>query len=93
MSAIHPKEGGIEVFAGYLLLAKRTVQGDQTRNNSSGLYYKNILTIVSDDRKWSLYYKCSLTPSLSIRKDCFQNKSKFITKDQFTEHMNITTSN
>jgi len=22
----------------------------------SGLYYKNILTIVSDDRKWSLYY-------------------------------------
>jgi hypothetical protein len=27
----------------------------------------------------------------SIRKDCFQNKSKFITEDQFTEHMNITT--
>jgi hypothetical protein len=51
MSTIHPKEGGIEVFAGYLLLAKRTVQGDQTRNNSSGLYYKNILTIVSDDGK------------------------------------------
>ncbi len=23
---------------------------------SSGLYYKNIFTIVSDDRKWSLYY-------------------------------------
>ncbi len=22
----------------------------------SGLYYKNILMIVSDDRKWSLYY-------------------------------------
>jgi hypothetical protein len=26
----------------------------------------------------------------SIRKDCFQNKSKFITEDPFTKHMNIT---
>ncbi len=26
----------------------------------------------------------------NIRKDCFQNKSKFITEDQFTKHMNIT---
>jgi hypothetical protein len=26
-----------------------------------------------------------------IRKYCFQNKSKFITEDQFAEHMNITT--
>jgi hypothetical protein len=25
-------------------------------NFFSGLYYKNIFTIVSDDRKWSLYY-------------------------------------
>ncbi len=25
------------------------------------------------------------------RKDCFQNKSKFITEDHFTKHMNITT--
>ncbi len=25
-----------------------------------------------------------------IRKDCFQNKSKFITEDHFTKHMNIT---
>jgi len=24
------------------------------------------------------------------RKDCFQNKSKFITEDQFTKHKNIT---
>jgi len=24
-----------------------------------GLYYKHILTIVSDDHKWSLYYKCA----------------------------------
>ncbi len=24
----------------------------------SGLYYKHILTSVSDDRKWCLYYKC-----------------------------------
>ncbi len=30
-------------------------------------------------------YKCS------IRKDCFQNKSKFITEDKFTERVNITT--
>jgi hypothetical protein len=27
----------------------------------------------------------------SIRKDCFQNKSKFITDDKFPEHMDITT--
>ncbi len=27
----------------------------------------------------------------SIRKDCFQNKSKLITEDQFVQHMNITT--
>jgi len=26
----------------------------------------------------------------SMRKDCFQNKSKFITEDHFTKHMNIT---
>ncbi len=25
-----------------------------------GLYYKNILTIVSDDRKWSLYYSTAV---------------------------------
>jgi len=25
-----------------------------------------------------------------IRKDCFQNKSKFITDNQFTKHVNIT---
>ncbi len=24
----------------------------------SGLYYKHILTSVSDNRKWRLYYKC-----------------------------------
>ncbi len=24
----------------------------------SGLYYKHILTSVSDDPKWRLYYKC-----------------------------------
>ncbi len=33
----------------------------------------------------------ALRTNNSIRKDCFQNKSKFITEDQFTEHMNITT--
>ncbi len=27
---------------------------------------------------------------LDIRKDCFQNKSKFITEDHFLKHMNIT---
>jgi hypothetical protein len=26
----------------------------------------------------------------TIRKDCFQNKSKFITEDHFTKYMNIT---
>ncbi len=26
---------------------------------SSGLYYKHILMIVSDNRKWCLYYKCA----------------------------------
>jgi len=26
----------------------------------------------------------------SLRKDCFQNKSKFITENYFTKHMNIT---
>ncbi len=25
-----------------------------------GLYYKHILTIVSDDRKWRQYYKCTI---------------------------------
>ncbi len=24
----------------------------------NSLYYKNIMTVVSDDCKWSLYYKC-----------------------------------
>ncbi len=32
----------------------------------SGLYFKNILMIVSDDRKLSLYYKCFIRPSLSL---------------------------
>jgi hypothetical protein len=31
-----------------------------------GLYYKNNLTIVSDDRKWRLYYKCSFTLVLAL---------------------------
>ncbi len=32
----------------------------------SGLYYKNILTIVSDDRKWCLYFKSSFTLVLAL---------------------------
>ncbi len=32
----------------------------------SGLYYKNIMTIVSDDCKWSLYYKCVIASALAI---------------------------
>jgi len=28
--------------------------------DTSGLYYKHILTIVSDDRKWCQYYKCTI---------------------------------
>ncbi len=30
------------------------------------LYYKNILTIVSDNRMLRLYYKCFISPSLSL---------------------------
>jgi hypothetical protein len=32
----------------------------------SGLYYKNIMTIVSDDCKWSLYHKCVIALALAI---------------------------
>jgi hypothetical protein len=31
-----------------------------------------------------------MTVDKIIRKDCFQNKSKCITEDHFTKHMNIT---
>ncbi len=30
-----------------------------------GLYHKNILTIASDDHKWSLYYKCFIFQALA----------------------------
>ncbi len=30
------------------------------------------------------------TQNRIIRKDCLQNKYKFITEDHFTKHMNIT---
>ncbi len=40
---------------------------------TSGLYYKNIFTIVSDNRKWSLYYSviydCHLTLASIINYD------------------------
>jgi hypothetical protein len=32
----------------------------------SDLFYKNILTIINDDRKWRLYYKCSFTLVLAL---------------------------
>jgi hypothetical protein len=32
----------------------------------SGLSYKNIMTVVSDDCKWSLYYKCVITLSFAL---------------------------
>jgi hypothetical protein len=32
----------------------------------SGLYYKNILTIVSGDCKLCLYYKCFISPNLGL---------------------------
>jgi len=35
-------------------------------NLSSGLYYKHILTIISDDRKWHLYYNVSLVFALAL---------------------------
>jgi hypothetical protein len=34
--------------------------------NNSGQYYKNIMTIVSDDRKWSLNYKCVVVLTLAL---------------------------
>jgi hypothetical protein len=44
----------------------------------SGLYYKHILTIVSDDRKWSLYYECAYDRNWALasvinygRKGCY----------------------
>ncbi len=39
------------------------IQSDMIFHNASGLYYKNILTIASDDRKLCLYYKCFISPS------------------------------
>jgi hypothetical protein len=36
------------------------------KKSSCGLYYKHILTIVSDDRKWRLYYKCFICLCLSL---------------------------
>ncbi len=32
----------------------------------------------------------TLSETIDIRKDCYQNKSKLITEDQFTKHMSIT---
>ncbi len=70
--------------------------------DSWGLYCKTlpIQGILTDDVE-SLYFLLSLTfiswdkhtsllQNLYMRKDCFQNKSKFITEDHFTKHMNIT---
>jgi hypothetical protein len=37
-----------------------------------------------------ILYKCNVLALNLIRKDCFQNKSKFINEDHFTKHMNIT---
>jgi hypothetical protein len=37
-----------------------------TVTTTSGLYYKNILTIVSDNVKLCLYYKCLISPILSL---------------------------
>jgi hypothetical protein len=31
-----------------------------------GLYYKHILTILSDDHKWCLYYKCFISFALAL---------------------------
>ncbi len=37
---------------------KKFFYNNEDNINNSGQYYKNIMTIVSDDRKWSLNYKC-----------------------------------
>jgi hypothetical protein len=41
-------------------------------------------------KKWVIFSVCKIVDLNSMRKDCFQNKSKFITEDHFTKHMNIT---
>ncbi len=35
-------------------------------NVTSGLYYKNIFAIISDDRKWSLYYSVIYNHHLTL---------------------------
>ncbi len=42
------------------------IEATEEADNLSGLYYKNILTIVSDDRKCCLYYNCLISPNLSL---------------------------
>ncbi len=39
---------------------------------------------------WRETWEFALQNVYTTRKDCFQNKSKFISEDQFTKHLNIT---
>ncbi len=54
---------------------------------SSSITYECIMIKLSSINTSNTYTVMYQTP---IRKDCFQNKSKFITKDHFVEHVNIT---
>ncbi len=60
-------QNNLSKWGGQLYLALPFIKGSLLKL-FSGLYYKNILTIVSDDRKWCLYYKCFMCPSLRLSK-------------------------
>ncbi len=42
------------------------IGGSNPATDTCGLYYKNILMIVNDNHKLRLYYKCYISPSLSL---------------------------
>ncbi len=63
VSVIHGAEQLIQILNSQSLHPR--VKGSINRA-TSGLYYKIILMIVSDNRKLRLYYKCFISPSLSL---------------------------
>ncbi len=54
-------------------------------------YLQNLQNIVFDIKKMGHFENDYMTMfSIVLEQTCFQNKSKFITEDQFVKHMNIT---
>ena len=49
--------GLFKKFLKIFMYFKTITKNETDTFKSSGLYYKHILTIVSDDRKWRQYYK------------------------------------